>query len=56
MATARTMSIKELNGKRFFIPSYQRGYRWTKTEILTLEQDLYEYVFRDRDWGNERDY
>ena len=27
----------------FFIPAYQRGYRWTKNEIRKLLDDLYEF-------------
>lgn len=25
---------------RFFIPTYQRGYRWTKSQVSTLLNDL----------------
>lgn len=28
---------------RFFIPAYQRGYRWTKSEIRKLLDDLFEF-------------
>lgn len=31
--------IKE-NNLRFFIPSYQRGYRWTRTEVRQLLNDI----------------
>lgn len=27
----------------FFIPSYQRGYRWTKKEVLRLLEDIHEF-------------
>ena len=33
--------VGDING-RFFIPSYQRGYRWGKKEVITLLQDIYE--------------
>lgn len=31
----------------FYIPAYQRGYRWTKTEVNDLLTDIYEFVFPD---------
>ena len=30
----------------YFIPSYQRGYRWTKTQVYDLCNDLLEYALR----------
>ncbi len=40
-----TPTIGELNDrkKRFFIPDYQRGYRWTKTEVEALLEDILEF-------------
>ncbi|MDO4507537.1 MAG: DUF262 domain-containing protein [Spirochaetales bacterium] len=38
-----TVSIPELCGNSFFIPDYQRGYRWTKDEITYLLKDLKEF-------------
>jgi uncharacterized protein with ParB-like and HNH nuclease domain len=35
-----------LDGRIFFIPSYQRGYRWTKTQIYDLCNDLLEYALK----------
>lgn len=35
-----------LDGRTFFIPSYQRGYRWTKTQIYDLCNDLLEYALK----------
>lgn len=29
----------------FFIPSYQRGYRWTKTQVTDLLTDIKEFAF-----------
>lgn len=34
-------NLKE-KGSRFFIPSYQRGYRWTRTEVRQLLNDIDE--------------
>jgi len=38
-----TKSITELLGMNFYIPEYQRGYRWTKTNVLQLLNDIWEY-------------
>ena len=43
----KQMAVSELlTGRTFFIPSYQRGYRWTKTQIYDLCNDLLEYALR----------
>lgn len=39
----KTLSITELLGNNFYIPEYQRGYRWTKTNVLQLLNDIWEY-------------
>ncbi len=36
-------TIGELFGTRFFIPSYQRGYRWTKQQVVDLLNDINEF-------------
>ena len=38
-----TKSISELFGGDFFIPSYQRGYRWDKQQVLDLLQDVHDF-------------
>lgn len=43
MPNARLLSIKDLNGKTFRIPAYQRGYRWTRRQIKDLVCDLQEF-------------
>ena len=43
-------SIGELLGKNFFIPSYQRGYRWTGQQVKDLLDDINE--FRANSKGN----
>ena len=35
--------VKDLLGKNFFIPSYQRGYRWEERQVLDLLEDLLEF-------------
>lgn len=37
-------SINELLGKRFFVPSYQRGYRWTNQQVKDLLDDVNEFI------------
>ncbi len=36
-------SISELLGMKFFIPSYQRGYRWTEQQVKDLLKDIWEF-------------
>ena len=38
-----TKTIGDLKDYRFFVPSYQRGYRWTKHEVTALLDDIYEF-------------
>ncbi len=35
-----------LCGYKFYIPTYQRGYRWTKQQVIDLCNDLLEYALR----------
>ena len=36
-------SVSELLGMKFFIPSYQRGYRWGQLQIESLINDINEF-------------
>ena len=36
-------SVYNLLGMKFFIPSYQRGYRWTQSEVRALLEDIREF-------------
>jgi hypothetical protein len=36
-------SIRELLDERFVVPSYQRGYRWTRRQVVELLDDLYSF-------------
>jgi uncharacterized protein with ParB-like and HNH nuclease domain len=36
-------SIKELLGMNFFIPAYQRGYRWKETQVKQLLDDIWQF-------------
>lgn len=44
MATVELKSINELFDKRFLVPSYQRGFRWSDTQLKELLEDLYDYA------------
>ena len=33
-------SLQDILGRRFFIPDYQRGYRWTERQVTDLLDDL----------------
>lgn len=42
--TLQQKTINELLGEHFFIPYYQRGYRWTNLQVTQLLDDLWEYA------------
>lgn len=37
-------TVEELFGMYFFIPDYQRGYRWEKQQAIDLLQDIYAFI------------
>lgn len=43
-----TITLKTVNelleSASFFIPSYQRGYRWEKQQVLNLLDDIYDFM------------
>lgn len=39
--------ISDLLKEDFFVPSYQRGYRWTETEVKALLDDIYEFIIEN---------
>jgi hypothetical protein len=41
-------SIGDLSGMNFFIPSYQRGYRWTEQQVKDLLDDIQEFIDNKR--------
>lgn len=47
-----TISVCDLLDYNFFIPSYQRGYRWESQEITELLEDLNEYAEKIKDRSN----
>lgn len=42
--TIALKSVKDLFGKKFYIPAYQRGYRWGKQEITDLLNDINDFL------------
>jgi uncharacterized protein with ParB-like and HNH nuclease domain len=37
-------SINQLLDYSFFIPAYQRGYRWTETQVIQLLEDIWGFA------------
>ena len=58
MAIVHLKSIKELFGEIFFVPSYQRGYRWTRVQFKDLIEDLYYFSVKNKSITEEekKDY
>ena len=49
-------SVGEILEKEYRIPKYQRGYRWTKGNVIKLLEDVYEdrlYIHRENEKLNE---
>src|SRR5690606_37061213 len=38
-------SINQLFGENFFIPDYQRGYRWKPEQVNNLLDDIWDFAF-----------
>lgn len=39
--------INDLLDFNFFVPSFQRGYRWTEIEVKALLDDIYEFIINN---------
>lgn len=49
----RTVSVAELiHGDYFYIPAYQRGYRWTKKQVDDMVHDLLCFRFDEKKEGD----
>ena len=48
--------VSELLGEKFFIPAYQRGYRWTARQVSDLLEDIAEFQEKARDSDKKRFY
>jgi len=53
MENPKIRPICELIGENFFIPRYQRGYRWGKQEITELLDDILQYHILTSDRENK---
>ena len=49
MEKLELISIFDLLDKDFFIPSYQRGYRWKTRQVLDLLEDILEFQKKDKE-------
>ena len=47
MNSIQMKSVWDLMGKNFFIPNYQRGYRWDKEQVEDLLNDFFEFYSND---------
>ena len=52
--TLELKTINELQQYSFYIPSYQRGYRWTPNEVEDLLNDISEFTPRPVDESDEK--
>ena len=44
MSCIELRPVENLLEKNFFIPSYQRGYKWTEQQVKDLLNDIYEFT------------
>ena len=40
--------VKDLLGMNFYIPDYQRGYRWTAQQATDLLEDIWTFAQKDK--------
>lgn len=53
MSELTVKSIAELLQYKFFIPAYQRGYRWTERQVNDLLDDVWEFIVKNSKQSNE---
>ena len=51
MNTLELKSIAELRNMAFYIPAYQRGYRWTQRQVKDLLKNIFEFSKKKEDAG-----
>lgn len=44
----RLTSVNDLMGMNFYIPSYQRGYRWKTRQVTDLLDDIWEFHEKEK--------
>jgi len=42
-------TIYDLLGEKFYVPYYQRGYRWADSQVKQLLDDVWEFANKDKD-------
>ena len=47
MNSIELKTLNELSQYSFYIPAYQRGYRWTEQEVIDLLNDINEFTPRE---------
>lgn len=50
----RIRPVGDLLQENFFVPRYQRGYRWGKQEITELLDDILQYSYDSKQTNNEK--
>ena len=45
----RLRDIESLEGYKFVVPSYQRGYRWGEREVRALLEDIWDFASKEQD-------
>ena len=45
----RLRDIESLEGYKFVVPSYQRGYRWGEREVKALLEDIWDFASKEQD-------
>lgn len=54
MNSVELKTLNELSQYSFFIPAYQRGYRWTVQEVKDLLNDINEFMPKEIDGSNDK--
>lgn len=54
MNSVELKTLSELSQYSFYIPAYQRGYRWTKQEVKDLLNDINEFIPKEIDGSDEK--
>jgi uncharacterized protein with ParB-like and HNH nuclease domain len=52
--TLELKTINELRKMNFFIPSYQRGYRWSEKEVTELLNDISTFIPKQIDDNGDK--
>ena len=52
----RLRDIESLEGYKFVVPSYQRGYRWGEREVRALLEDIWDFASKEQDSGGGEFY